>query len=337
MNDRIDGMAMIVVHYGGYNELRRDATLRACAGWMSQNEIPSEIIFLEMVLPGQEPCFGKDDFQEPARYLRIYGKERNRNIFEKEAMWNIGAKLTDGETLLFMDGDGQPVGTESYFRMLYDLCSPGSCVHVCHRLIHEKMDDFGNETEFYSCFDTDGRSPKDCAIFPGFGYAMRRKDYDLIDGFNPFSICGSGDVLFISECVRSISIKSVYTTHRFLQGIKRRDLPQLKPVCPFGVTMRHNYHGPKSNRGYVWSRHLVTLFGIPTAYCHIDSAGLVAWNDPDFLLKDMIMEKSRMSNMNDTSEMIMEKINSKLERIQASMEDRMISSSFNRIDMNLFD
>ena len=79
------------------------------------------------------------------------------------------------------------------------------------------------------------------------------------------------------------------------------------------------------------------MFGLPTAYCHLDSCGLVAWNDPEFLLKDMIMEKSRMSTKKDTSAMIMEKVNARLDRLETMTRSGNHARAFKMIDLNQFD
>ena len=89
-----DRLALITAYYGGMDNLRRGAHLRAIAEWDRQSVKPDEAVLMEMVLPGETPAFSKSDFPSWINYVRIYGKERNRSIFQKEAMWNLAAKMT---------------------------------------------------------------------------------------------------------------------------------------------------------------------------------------------------------------------------------------------------
>ncbi|MBR4674195.1 MAG: hypothetical protein IKP00_07005 [Victivallales bacterium] len=326
--------AVISAHFGGYSEIRREATLRAIQGWDEQRIKPTEALFLEMVLPDQKPCFQQADFPSWMRYCRIYGKERNRNLFQKEALWNLGAKLTDAEKMLFIDADSQPVETTDYFSTIFNLCENGKCVHACFHLLHEGQ--HPQHSEFYSVFSEKNRLPAGAKTFPGFGYCLTRADYDNMDGFNPYAICGGGDATFICENLPSIKL-GYYQAKRFQQGILRQGQPQLQPIAPYGITMRHNFHGFKEDRAYKWGREVVALFGLPTAYCHIDSAGLLAWNDPDFLLKEIVMEKSRMHTKEELIDLIMEKVKGKLDRLEGLQRLPNGTWVYDKKDGNIYD
>jgi len=49
-----DKMALIVVHYGGDNHLRKKAIMSAIYDWDAQLEKPDEAIFLELVCPRRD-------------------------------------------------------------------------------------------------------------------------------------------------------------------------------------------------------------------------------------------------------------------------------------------
>ena len=322
--------ALITCHYGGYNELRRDATLRAVKAWEWQSSLPDDALFLELVCPGQEPCFSRADFPEWIQYIRIYGKERNRNLFQKEALWNLGAKLTNADKLLFLDGDCEPVNCRDYFKQVFDACAPGKCVHAAWHIIHEGQPE--NCHDFWSIMATDAEAQGN-PTFPGMGYAITRQDYEAMDGFNPFSICGSGDMVFIWESLKRLNQKIPFA-RRFHTGLIRPNRPQLTPVAIPGLTVQHNFHGLKSDRGYIWSRYAVEVFGDPRAYCHIDSAGLLAWNDPLFPLKYIVMEKGRMHTKEELLSLICEVFKKRLDEQEQCNKDK--DYHYDPIDFNIY-
>jgi len=309
--------ALITIHHGGRNELRREATLRAVASWDAQATLPEQAVFLEMLLPGEEPCFHQADLPKWLRYIRIFGRERNRSIFQKEAMWNLGAKFTDRRRLLFIDSDCDPMENRAWLQSLYDLCSPGVLVHAGLHLIHEGQPQ--EQTDYYSYLAPDDKVPKGARRFPGLGYCISREDFDARDGFNPFAITGGGDAVFLFESARKCVPRYKFAK-RYFNGTARQGLPQLEPAVPECV-IRHNFHGDKNDRAYRWSREVIELFGVPRAFCHIDRAGLVAWNDPKFWLADIAMQKTRMHTMKELLELVAE-----------SAKTRLLQQDKNRLD-----
>lgn len=331
----IDGneLALITVHYGGYNELRRRATMSAVMDWDRQNRHPDEAVFLELVCPGERPCFQSSDLPSWLRYIRIYGKERNRNLFQKEALWNLATKFTIAPKLLYLDSDVSPIDMHDYFMRISDAIAPGTIVHACFKLIQEgyEEDYLG---EMYSVLAPFDKTPGNRYRFPGIGYGMTRQDYHDRDGFNPFSIPGSGDVIFIWETFPDIH-QPMGSARRFHEALIRPNRPALRHVAPDGIVMQHNYHGAKVDRAYVWSREAVLLFGIPNAYCHIDQSGLLAWNDPDFILKDILMQKSRMHTKDDLYELVCETVKKRLDRQEYNQKRG--KGHYDRRDFNQYD
>ena len=331
IGESIPFTALITCHYGGCNYLRRDATLRAVKAWNEQEHLPMNGVFLELVCPGQEPCFARDDFPQWMQYIRIFGNAANENLFQKEALWNIGAKLTDADKLFFLDSDCMPVDCTDYFKRIFDACAIGRCVHAAWHIVHEGQQ--SSNRDYYSFFADSADVPKGAIRFPGMGYCITRHDFHAMDGFNPFSICGSGDAVFLWESLRSVPQPMTYAK-RFHQSLVRPHQPQLEPVCLKGLTVQHNYHGLKSDRGYVWSRYAVELFGDPKAYCHIDSAGLVAWNDPEFPLKEIVMQKSRMHTKEELYTLICEVVKTRLDEMESRSRNK--DYHYDRTDRNLY-
>lgn len=323
-------LAMVCCHYGGYHALRKDATLRALRR-MDEFEVkPAEAVFIELVCPGQQPCFSREDMSSWIQYVRVSGKERNDGIFQKEALWNIGARLTSADSILFLDGDCMPL-EDTYFKDILDASGKGKCVHAAWHIIHEGQPE--GHRDFYSFFADKRDVPKKCVRFPGMGYCLHRDDYERMGGFNPHSICGSGDAIFLWECLKSVNQPMTYAK-RFHTLLMRPDRPQLIPVAVKGMTVQHNYHGMKTERGYVWSRYLVELFGDPRSYTHIDPSGLIAWNDPEFPLRYMLMKKDRMHTKAQLHALLCETFKERLDAIERRSLSGPFEGTYNTMEYN---
>ena len=323
--------ALIAVHYGGYNEIRKNATTRAVQEWDSQQIKPDDGIFIELTYPGESPCFSQSDFPKWIRYMRIYGKERNRNLFQKEALWNLATKYTDADKLFFLDADCMPVNCKTYFQQIFNACTPGKCVHAAWHIIHENQPP--DSHDFYTVFSNDP-SLNGKPRFPGIGYCLTRHDFHKMDGFNPYSICGSGDVVFLMEMMKGLD-RHQYVARLYHTALLRPDQPQLTPVAVPGIDVQHNFHGYRKDRAYIWSRYLVEIFGTPKAYCHIDSAGLIAWNDPIFPLKYMVMQKNRMHTKNELLALIYEVFKQRLD--EQELLNKNPNYCYDKTDGNIFD
>ena len=304
-----DKMALIVVHYGGDNHLRKKAIMSAIYDWDAQLEKPDEAIFLELVCPGETQCFKQELLPKWLRYICLYGKERNKSLFQKEAMWNMATRFTTASKLLFLDSDVSPIDTLHYFRDMKAAICRGKVIHACYKLIQEKYEDqyLG---EMYSIL-AKKEKPEGHYLFPGIGYGITREDFHRRDGFQPFSIPGSGDVIFCWETFPDIKLP-MGSARRFHQSLIRR-CPKLDHDA-LDVTMQHNFHGNKEDRAYVFSREAVLLFGLPQAYCHIDQSGLLAWTDPHFILKDIVMKKEKMHTVEELYNLVCSVVKARLQK-----------------------
>lgn len=314
-----NGLAVISCHYGGYNELRWKATTRAVWQWNRQSTHPCEALFIELVCPDETPCFTQFDFPNWLTYIRINGKKRNKNIFQKEALWNIAARLTSAQNILFVDADVYPENCTDWFERLEAAAECGTVTHPCTLLIEEGWGKGGGDITIISAMaSSETKTMYNCSgvrAFPGLGYLITRKDFNSIGGFNQFGITGSGDSVFLYECCPSARQPFGYA-HRYHESILRKGLPQFRTKALNGVTIRHSFHGAMKDRAYQWSREVISLLGIPRAMCHIDHAGLTAWNDPECLLAQICNScKSRMKTKDELLGLIMETASKRLEML----------------------
>ena len=193
----IKNTALITCSYGNIDDVRRSAITRAITEWNDQLYIPEEGYFLEVVYPKSEPQWKDEDFPAWIKYIRIYGKERNRNIFQKEALWNIAAKMTRAEKMCFIDNDVMPINNKEWFLQLFNATVQGTVVHVGWKVIAEGEPNV--VTRYSYMAEETNEEIKKSVKFPGLGYVLHRKDYEARDGFNPMSVPGSGDAIFLWE------------------------------------------------------------------------------------------------------------------------------------------
>ena len=294
--------ALVFCAYGGFNALRQEAAKRMLAALSQLDPLPREAVFLELVCPGQKPLLEKSDCPRWLDYLRLYGKKRNMNIFQKEALWNLAAKFTSSASMMFMDADAYPENCPDWLARLGAASRPGVLLHPSELLAEEKWGDDGSDLMYLSAFSPkEMRRPNGSPMyrFPGLGYCLTRTDFIRMDGFNPFAITGSGDSVFLKEVLGDQAAAFGFA-FRYHNALVRPHQPKLQPMALDGVTLRHCYHGPKVERSYRYSREIVNLFGLSRALCHLDSSGLMAWNDPECWLAQIAnTHKARMTTRAD--------------------------------------
>jgi len=77
----------------------------------------------------------------------------------------------------------------------------------------------------------------------------------------------------------------------------------------------------------------VLLFGLPQTYCHIDQSGLLAWTDPHFILKDIVMQKEKMHTAEELYNLICSVVKARIQkqvRDQAKGEGLFDPTDFNK-------
>ncbi len=111
---------MVSVFYdAGINELRKVATRKAVQCWMKQSHLPKEMMFVELGFNGVF-TFSQDDFPKEIQYVRIYGDDTHKYLFQKEHLWNISAKRAKYEKLMFVDSDISPLDDVDWFKKVSD-------------------------------------------------------------------------------------------------------------------------------------------------------------------------------------------------------------------------
>jgi hypothetical protein len=82
------------------------------------------MMFIELGFDDQF-TFSQKDFPEKIQYIRIYGTDKNKYLFQKEHLWNIAAKMAKHEKLMFIDSDISPSSDVDWFKKVYDALDKG--------------------------------------------------------------------------------------------------------------------------------------------------------------------------------------------------------------------
>ena len=144
------------------------------------------------------------------KYIRINGNEKNKGLFQKECLWNIGASFAKNNKLVFVDYDTSPIGDEDWFTKIYDELDRSLFTQGFRTITY--LDENGG-TQFKDCCMTYIMSndlERGDAV-PGGAYCIRRELYDSIGGFNNKCFSGCGDAVLFNEIQKRYKDTYFYT------------------------------------------------------------------------------------------------------------------------------
>lgn len=293
---RIPGLAVVAAVYGGQHELRRQGAITCFNELASQSHQAQHTLVLELLLPGQYPMLHPTDLPAWVEYRRIFGRKHNRFLFQKEALYNIAWRLLgDCDRFIFLDADFV-FAAQDWLVRADALIVPGTASQPWSKMTENKAEDY-NRSRYSLCTPPDAvaGADKSWTRCPGGCWGLHRSDLEDMDGFNVWGVTGSGDALFVWERMGCLGYANATEKTRHFQSLIRRGLKPLKSAfLPVPVT--HIWHGSFASRSYYPSRRVLDIWGLPQSYLHVDSQGLLAWNDPECLLAYIISDKTRMSD-----------------------------------------
>jgi hypothetical protein len=186
--------SIVLVHYGS-NEKRISATKRAMNKILYQNILDVEFIFVEVV--EDKTVFPELNFKSNWNHIVIKEKESNKDIFQKEAMMNIGAKQAKGSIIIFIDSD---VWTDRYDWL--DSISIKIKKNT-NKIVHgfSFCQDTKDPNHVFVSAGLNMCKNIESSLYenPGLVFGVSKQLLEQNDYLNPFHILGGGDSLILHE------------------------------------------------------------------------------------------------------------------------------------------
>jgi hypothetical protein len=277
--DRTD-TAVVVASFGA-DPLRAAANVEGLRRQLGQ-DLYADVYLVELLLEDEESPFPSDVLAE-VRHLVLRGDDACRDLFQKEALQNIGwrAALAEGgyEHFLFVDADVYATELDWFSRVRERLRDdPGRAVQG-FRIVADPVDERFYRSSVGATFVLDHQT--DLHPNPGIAWGLHRSLLESGDGFNPLCIECGGDSAFVTEYLNTAAV----TYDPWLLDIRwfreiERDLPVRAALDCVPVDLVHVNHGPSRDRNYQEVRYAIDGFPPLDQLVELGADGLLRWRDP---------------------------------------------------------
>ncbi len=210
--------------------------------------------------------------------LEIQGKERNKDLWQKEALWNVGAKFVkNAKILFFIDGDILPRSPVWASEIIRRIESNKNQIIQCFSHFQDSLPGSPMIPSWMSEYYFNHKTPN---VAPGLAWAMSREAYLGLGGINAIFPEGSADTAFL------------YELFRIKKGMPDWFLNSLRPIDhSYKITfhnavLTHINHGKDrnyNNRSKIVDFNRMNLSSI----VHIDQQGLLSWNSTNPLIRNV--------------------------------------------------
>jgi hypothetical protein len=256
------------------------ANVNTCICNIAKQRQPTKIVLVELLFGNEKTSFPHLKNSRKFTHIIVRGNDTNKYIFQKEALWNIGAaSVPDDEYMIFMDSDIWSEDTEWFYKIRNKL-SRGDNV-VVHGF-NEVHDSLSIETPLSCYFRNKIFDLENESFGTGFIYGMSKYYYNDIGGFNPYAIVSNGDSLLMHEICSTVRdpMFDWYAGVEFKYWKSMvRDCPKCVPEY-VDVNIIHENHGTLKNRRYAEKALIVhDLDKTPMDLLEVDDNGLMAWKN----------------------------------------------------------
>ena len=295
---------VVIISVFGNNQLRKLAFEYAFKKLQKQN-LSVQYIIVEGLFKDQTSQISSSIIKNSnVKYVKVDLNDNQKDLFQKECLWNIGAEYTTDQDkyLVFLDSDCY-VSNSDWFGRIKDILEFDERAIVYGG---KNVSTFNYKTkEITDCNPTVGKFIGDIRhgaktealnFSSGFCYAMTKKVFYDIGGFNPYGAIYGGDTIFIYEISKEIqsSWKEVIGNSHFQYFIRKDILDlNLNFIC-LPDTIVHVWHGNPIERWYRDYFLFLTNNKIDVRkYIGLDSNGLLYWKHKDDLINFLIEFKNR--------------------------------------------
>lgn len=249
--------------------------------WLSGEGVP--VVLAQVVRSGQSP-------QPVPSGITSLVYESADVMFFKENLWNLAAKATDADKLLFLDTDltfTDPHVLEHANELLdqVDVCQPygtavwhaqdGSVTHARRGAAFALSRGYEPSTRYYH---------------PGFAWGMTRRAYEFIGGFFDLHVLGGGDIAFAYSLEpRFVNVDlrqrmphdAHFWTSPSYEAYRHRGVSLALRVGSLEtVDCHHRWHGDVAQRQYTSRGTYMPLEPGQEYPVHARADGLLEWDNP---------------------------------------------------------
>ncbi len=285
--------------------LRLKASLKGLEEQLKQ-DLFADHYLIELLEPGQESRL-PEALLERFCYLSVIGGENNRDLFQKEAMFNLAWKrasaLGDYACYLFTDADIY-AEDRSWFRQIRDKLKedPRRAVHG-YRVVRDSVDPEFSFASLGSAWALDFQT--DLPMNPGLCWGFHRKMLEMGEGFNPYCLECAGDSALVTEYLNHPGAE--YDTSLWDWPWYRdihRVLRQRAVLDAVPVDLVHVHHGPAADRHYNEVRRALSKLRPIPELVRVDEQRLLAWRDASCPERSVLKSRSEFTSHEKADEIL---------------------------------
>lgn len=215
--------------------------------------VDAEVIVVQAVLSGQSPQPVPENFKSLVFSV-------DTAWFRKENLWNVGARASSGDKLIFLDSD-VVYEDDDWVSKCNDALDKYHVIQPFSVAVWRdpNLNELQRKTSAAQTI-RDGNDYFGGAHHPGFGWGMTRQAFNATGGFHEDCITGEGDVAFALSFIDDERIKRISrwlrSSTRFFGSRKYKAYRRhnyslgLRVGIPEDVSVFHLWHGNISDRGY---------------------------------------------------------------------------------------
>lgn len=271
----------------------RISSTRKVLSKLNEQFLNFHLVFVEMLFEGERSVY--EDYVD-GEHIIVEGTDANRDVFQKEALWNIGAShAKDFKYLIFCDSDIWSKDPFWFYKIRNKLLEDPRTVTQGANFSYDTEDE---GMHFQTLLGKSLLVDSGMKHNPGLIYGMTRSYYDDIEGFNPLFLASCGDSGFINEVFNSRKYEQFLRSFPFFTN-NLRDVREAIPSV-VDVDIIHEHHGQWDTRNYVNVDYAINAFRKDlTELIQIGKNKTAEWINPDCKERIICREGKHMKKRDD--------------------------------------
>lgn len=285
----------VVVAVFGADPIRIAAHIQALREQL-RTDLWVDFYLVELLYDGESHY--PEEILSRVRHLKVRGSAANRDLFQKEALLNLGWRAAlehhKYDYFLFVDADIYCERPDWFRQIRAKLRQDPTCAVQGFGIVSDTLDpDF----QWCSIAADSSFQSSDLSANPGICWGLHRDLLLAGDGLNISLPCAGGDSLFVAEYLNSpeASYDRWLYQYRFFHEICR-DLPVRARLEYVPVKLVHCHHGHYSDRVYGEFCYALDCLPAQREWLRVDEKGLLAWKDPDGAERTLWRQSPRMKS-----------------------------------------